>query len=71
MLLPRLRNALAEEKTMPRFALLIALATLAGCAGLEAQQRSASWEQGSKRFQECLRYASVSYCRDDIYGHGG
>jgi hypothetical protein len=77
LILPPLRNALAKEKTMHRFALPIRLAILAGCAclagcaGLEAQQGSSPWKQGSKQFQECVRYASNSYCRDDIYGHGG
>lgn len=56
---------------MHRAALLILAALLVGCAGLEGQQASAPWERGNERFQECLKYASVSYCRDDIYGHGG
>jgi hypothetical protein len=56
---------------MQRFALLIIAALLAGCAELEAQQGSAPWAYGNERFQECMRYASESYCRDDIYGHGG
>ena len=78
MILPRLKGAcLFKEKTMHQFALLGRLAVLAGCAGLtgcaglEAQQGSAPWAHGNEQFQECMRYASESYCRDDIYGHGG
>ena len=55
---------------MRRAALLIFAGLLAGCAGLETQQASVPWEGGSERFQECVRYASVSYCRDQIHGHG-
>jgi hypothetical protein len=55
---------------MVRGALLILVALLAGCAGLETQQASMPWEGGSERFQECVKYASVSHCRDEIYGHG-
>jgi hypothetical protein len=62
---------LFKEKTMPRFALLICVAMLAGCAGLEAQQEAASWTYFDQRIQECMRWASVSYCRDEIYGHNG
>lgn len=53
---------------MPQFALLIGLAMLSGCAGLEAQQGAASWTYFDQRIQDCMRYASQSYCRDEIYG---
>ncbi|MGZ9107047.1 MAG: hypothetical protein ACXW3M_14855 [Rhodoplanes sp.] len=53
---------------MPRFALLIGLAMLSGCAGLEAQQGSVSWAHGDERVQKCMRWASESYCRGEIYG---
>ena len=56
---------------MHRFALLIGIATLAGCAGLEAQQGLPPWaREGNEQFQQCMRYASESHCREDIYGHG-
>ena len=77
MILPRLKGALVEEKTMPRFALLTRISIVAGCAGLaacaglEAQQGSTPWAQLSEPIQECMRYASESYCRDEIYGHNG
>jgi hypothetical protein len=80
MILPRLEgarlfpHACFKEKTMHRFALLIPVAmlavcaSLAGCAGLEAQQGSASWTYFDERIQDCMRYASESSCRDEIYG---
>ena len=62
---------------MPRFALLTCIAMLAvwaglaSCAKLEAQQGSAPWAHSDERVQKCMRYASESYCRDEIYGHNG
>jgi hypothetical protein len=56
---------------MYRTALLIFAALLAGCAGIEQHQQAMPWEGGNERFQQCLEYASVSHCRDEIYGHGG
>ena len=65
---------LFKEKTMYRFALLISLTMLVGCAGLagcaelEAQQGAASQTYFDERIQKCMRWASISYCRDEIYG---
>jgi hypothetical protein len=60
-----------KEDIMYRTALLIFAALLAGCAGFEQHQQAMPWERGNERFQQCLEYASVSHCRDEIYGHGG
>jgi hypothetical protein len=70
MILPRLEAPrLFKEKTMPRFALLIPVVLLAGCAGLK-EQGSVSWAHGDERVQKCMRWASESHCRDEIYGNG-
>lgn len=55
---------------MSRLALVIIAATLAGCATADTAPQTMPWQGGNERFQQCLKYASVSYCRDDIYGHG-
>jgi hypothetical protein len=55
---------------MHRLALVMFAVVLAGCAAGDARQAALPWEKGSPRFQECVRYASVTYCREDIYGHG-
>lgn len=51
-------------------AVVAACAGLAGCAGLQPQQGSTPFAHGNEQMQQCMRYASESHCRDEIYGHG-
>lgn len=51
-------------------AVVAACAGLAGCAGLEPQQGATPFAHGNERMQDCMRYASESHCRDEIYGSG-
>ncbi len=55
---------------MSRLAVVMIAATLAGCATADTRPQTAPWQSTNERLRECMKFASESYCREDLFGHG-